>query len=89
MLQLEREFAASGREPTFHTLRPHLQGDDDGLSYAAVAKELSTSEGTVRVMVYRLRRRYRELLHGVVLRTVSSPAEVEEELRHLLQVLQG
>ncbi len=54
-----------------------------------MAKELSTSEATVRVMVYRLRRRYRERLHGVVLRTVSSPAEVEEELRHLLQVVQG
>ena len=89
MLQVEREFAASGREHTFRTLRPHLQGDDNGLSYAAVAKKLSTSEETVRVMVYRLRRRYREVLHGVVLRTVSSPAEVEEELRHLLQVVQG
>lgn len=88
MRQVEREFAASGREHTFQTLRPHLQGDDSGLSYAAVAKELSTSEGTVRVMVYRLRRRYRELLHSVVLRTVGSPAEVQEELEHLLRVLQ-
>jgi hypothetical protein len=40
-------------------------------------------------MVYRLRRRYREVLHGVVLRTVGSPAEVDEELLHLLQVVQG
>ena len=89
MLQVEREFAVSGRERTFQTLRPHLQGDDHGLSYAALAKELATSEGTVRVMVYRLRRRYREVLHGVVLRTVTSPAEVEDELRYLLQVVQG
>jgi RNA polymerase sigma-70 factor (ECF subfamily) len=88
MLQLQREFASSGRERTFHALRPHLQGDDNGLSYAAVAEELSTSEGTVRVMVYRLRRRYREQLNDVVLRTVGSPAEVEGELQHLLHVLQ-
>ena len=89
MLEVEREFAASGREHTFLTLRPHLQGDDHGLSRAAVAKELSTSQETVRVMIYRLRRRYRERLHGVVLRTVSSSAEVDEELRHLLQIVQA
>jgi hypothetical protein len=40
-------------------------------------------------MVYRLRRRYRERLNEVVLRTVGSPAEVEDELRHLLQIVQG
>jgi RNA polymerase sigma factor (sigma-70 family) len=89
MLQVQREFAASGRERGFQILRSHLQGDDNGLSYAAVAKELSTTEATARVMVYRLRRRYRELLNGVVLRTVGSPAELEAELRHLLQVVQG
>jgi RNA polymerase sigma-70 factor (ECF subfamily) len=88
MLQVQREFAASGRERAFQILRPHLQGDDHGLSYAAVAQELSTTAETARVMVYRLRRRYRELLNGVVLRTVGSPAEVDEELRHLLQVVQ-
>ena len=89
MLQVERDFAKSGRERTFQILRPRLQGEQNGFSHAALARELSTSEGTVRVMVHRLRRRYREVLNGVVLRTVSSPAEVEDELRHLLQVVQG
>lgn len=87
MRKTEAEFVASGREQTFGILRPHLQGDDTRMSHAAAARELGTSEGTVRVMVHRLRRRYRELLEGVLVRTVNSPAEVEEELRHLLQVL--
>jgi len=89
MLQVEREFAASGREHVFQVLRPYLQGDENALSHAAAGRELSTTEATVGVMVYRLRRRYREVLNGVVLRTVSSPAEVEEELRYLLQVVQA
>ena len=89
MLQVEREFAASGREHVFQVLRPYLQGDENALSHAAAGRELSTTEATVGVMVYRLRRRYREVLNGVVLRTVSSPAEVEAELQHLLQVVQG
>jgi RNA polymerase sigma factor (sigma-70 family) len=89
MRQVQREFSDSNREHTFQVLRPHLQGDDHCLSYTEVARELSIAEATARVMVYRLRRRYREVLHDVVLRTVSSPAEVEDELRHLLEVVQG
>jgi RNA polymerase sigma factor (sigma-70 family) len=89
LLQVQQEFATSGRERAFEVLRPHLQGEDEDLSYAASARKLATSEAALRVMVYRLRRRYREILNGVVLGTVDSPAEVEDELRHLLQVVQG
>ncbi len=57
LCRVQREFAASGRERTFEVLRPHLQGEDEDLSYAVSARELATSEATVRVMVFRLRRR--------------------------------
>lgn len=89
MRQLESEFVVGGRKRTFEILRPGLQGGDEDWSVAAAARELSTTEATIRVMVHRLRKRYREVLSGVVLRTVSSPAEVEEELRHLLEAVQG
>jgi hypothetical protein len=36
-----------------------------------------------------LRQRYRELLRQAIADTVSSPEEVEEELRHLLQAVAG
>jgi RNA polymerase sigma-70 factor (ECF subfamily) len=39
------------------------------------------------VAVHRLRQRYRELLRQAIADTVSSPEEVEEELRHLLQAV--
>ncbi|MRR52436.1 MAG: sigma-70 family RNA polymerase sigma factor [Rhodocyclaceae bacterium] len=89
MLQVERQFAASGRGRHFKVLRPLLQNDEAKGAHAAAAKELSTTEATVRVMVHRLRRRYREVLNEVVLRTVDSPNEVEEELRHLLEAVQA
>jgi len=41
------------------------------------------------VAVHRLRQRYRRLLRLEVADTVSGPEEVEEELRHLFQVLTG
>jgi DNA-directed RNA polymerase specialized sigma24 family protein len=89
MLRVESEFARSGRKHTFEILRPHLQGDGGAPPHSSLANELSTTEATTRVMVHRLRARFREVLNGVVLRTVSSPAEIEEELRHLLQVVQS
>jgi hypothetical protein len=41
------------------------------------------------VAVHRLRQRYREMLREAIADTVSRPAEVEEELRHLLQAVSG
>jgi RNA polymerase sigma-70 factor (ECF subfamily) len=89
MCQVREEFAQSNRLHTFEVLRLHLEAEDDGPSYAVSAGKLGTTEGTVRVMVHRLRRRYREVLNEVVLRTVGSPGEVDEELRHLLRAVQG
>ena len=43
----------------------------------------------VKMAVCRLRRRYRELLREEIAHTVSSLAEVEEEIRHLLAALAG
>ena len=37
--------------------------------------------------VHRLRQRYRHLLRDEIAQTVSSPDEVDEELRHLFAVL--
>ena len=47
------------------------------------------SAGAVQVAVHRLRRRYGELLRQEIAQTVSSPAEVDEELRHLFSALRG
>jgi RNA polymerase sigma-70 factor (ECF subfamily) len=48
---------------------------------------LGLTEGAVKVAVHRLRGRYRELLRAEVAKTVATPGEVDEELRHLMAVL--
>lgn len=45
------------------------------------------SEGAVKVAVHRMRHRYGELLREAIARTVSSPEEVDEELRYLIGVV--
>jgi len=45
------------------------------------------AENTVKTNVHRMRQRYRQLLRAEVAHTVTSEAEVEEELRCLFQAL--
>jgi RNA polymerase sigma-70 factor (ECF subfamily) len=86
---LEREYQEQGRSALFDALRFALTGSRSDVPYAELAGRLKTSEGAVRVAVHRLRQRYRELLRQAIADTVSSPEEVEEELRHLLQAVSG
>ena len=43
------------------------------------------TETAVKAAVHRLRQRYGRLLREEIAETVASPAEVDEELRHLLR----
>jgi len=45
---------------------------------------LDATEAAVKMAVQRLRARYRDLLRAEIARTVSSPEEIEAELRHLM-----
>jgi len=83
---LRAECQQAGKAPLFEDLRLHLQGDRQGPGYAEVAARHGLSEGAVKVTVHRLRQRYGELLRAEIARTVSSPAEVDDELRHLISL---
>ena len=54
---------------------------------AALAREMKTSEGALKVAIHRLRKRYRELFRQEIADTIADPVEVESELRHLAAVL--
>jgi RNA polymerase sigma factor (sigma-70 family) len=86
---LEREYNEMGRADLFDQLKGFLQGDKAPVTYRRLAETLGTSEGAVKMMVHRMRRRYGECLRAVLLPTVSAPSEVEEELRFLLRALSG
>ena len=66
-----------------------LAGASDAAPYAELAQQLDMSEGAVKVAVHRLRQRYRALLRDTIADTVSSPDEVEDELRYLFRTLAG
>lgn len=85
--QLRRNYASDGKGGLFATLEPCLIGRGEAQPYAALAAELGMTEGAVKVAVCRLRERYRDCLKEEIGHTVASPAEVDEELRHLFRVL--
>jgi RNA polymerase sigma-70 factor (ECF subfamily) len=67
----------------FAALKPFLTAGGDTIPYVTVAAKLGTTEGVVKVVVHRLRQRYRKLLREKIARTVATPVEVDEEIRHL------
>jgi len=85
--RLREEYAGAGKPKLFDQLRAHLQGDRSGPPYATIAAQCDMTEGAVKVAVHRMRHRYGELLREAVACTVSDPAEVEGELRHLISVV--
>jgi RNA polymerase sigma-70 factor (ECF subfamily) len=82
--RLRQEYEQSDKGRLFEKLSAFLPGDAEADSYGELARELGMTEGTVRVAVHRLRRRYGELFSAEVAHTVSSPAEIHDEMRYLL-----
>jgi hypothetical protein len=86
MRRLAAEYRRGGMADQFALLQPYLTGDG-GERLTALAARLGKTEGAARVLVCRLRNRFRRLIRNVIADTVSDPDQVESELRHLEAVL--
>ena len=87
MDRLSAEYAQAGKGELFGELKPCLLGERAAQPYAALAVKVGMTEGSIKVAVYRLRQRYRQLLRDELANTVAAPEEVEEEMRYLFAVL--
>jgi hypothetical protein len=85
--RLQTEAAESGRADLFRQIKDVLVGDRGGGTCAKLAPQLGLSEAALTMTIQRLRRRYRELFREEIAHTVSRPIEIDEEMRHLFQVL--
>jgi len=88
LARLEEEYRMAGNGLLFESLNELLAGESGGPSQADIAKKLGMTEHAVKQAFYRLRQRYRELLSEEIAHTVAVPADVEDELRHFISVLQ-
>ncbi len=87
LADLQAESAADGKTALFDALQVHRSGHRAPNAYAQSAANLDMTEGAVRIAVFRLRRRLAEMLREEIVKTVASPAEIDEEIRHLFAAL--
>ncbi|HEY3864372.1 MAG TPA: sigma-70 family RNA polymerase sigma factor [Verrucomicrobiae bacterium] len=85
--QLKEEMSAAGKKAQFDELKLFLTANAGPGDYAAAARKLGVEESSAPVLVHRLRHRFRELVRAEVTETVSTPLELEEEMRYLFDVL--
>jgi RNA polymerase sigma factor (sigma-70 family) len=85
--ELRHDYATDGRKSLFEALKGTLTEVSQSVPYAEIALRLGTSEGAIKVAVYRLRQRYRELLRAEIARTVTDESEVDDEIRNLFSAL--
>ncbi len=85
--RLEHEYVAAGKSTEWQLLKSNLIEQHTRLPYAEVAAALHSSEGAARVMMHRMRKRFREVFRETVADTVSTTADLEREMREVLEAL--
>jgi RNA polymerase sigma-70 factor (ECF subfamily) len=85
--RLCQEFVESGKKELFEATKVFLTGEKKANSYTELAAKLATTEAALKMAVSRMRQRYGELLRAEIANTVSSPEEVDDELRALFAAL--
>jgi RNA polymerase sigma-70 factor (ECF subfamily) len=67
-------------------LRPWLDPSNERPQKDAAA-ELGMSETAIKVAIHRLRVRWREHVRAALLATLRDESELDDEMRHLLEIL--
>lgn len=86
LARLGAQYHAAGLDRLFEKLKDCLWGGEHPRPYAEIANALGLSETAVKTSVHRLRRRCRLALRAEVAQTVARPKDINEELRHLIEV---
>jgi RNA polymerase sigma-70 factor (ECF subfamily) len=87
--RLQADAAESGKAAQFDQLQRFLVGEDTAIGYRALAAELHTTEGALKVAIHRLRQRFKERLREEIAHTVTNPDDVGDELRYLMAALRS
>ena len=81
--RLYAEMRDPRKRKQFNLLKDFLINEPGPGGYDGVAKKLSVPAGRVPVMVHRLRQRFGDAIRTELAQTVSTQADLEEELRYL------
>jgi len=85
--RLRADFRSGPKAKIFEELKPFVCGGKGLRRQEEVAESLALSVETLRSHLSRMRARYRALLREEVARTIGMADDVDEELRHLSEIL--
>jgi len=88
MTKLRAVYHDLGKSDLFEALHEFIAWNSAEGSYGEASAKLGITEGTARVTVFRMRKRYGELLRAQIEETVASPEDVAGELQHIFKILQ-
>ncbi len=87
--RLKNEYRTAGNAALFDSLKQLLPDEPGSPSQAEIATQLGMTENAVRQAFYRFRQRYQSILREEIANTVATPADIEDELRHLIAVIEA
>ena len=87
--RLKNEYRTAGNAALFDSLKQLLPDEPGSPSQAEIAAQLGMTENALRQAFYRFRQRYQSLLREEIAHTVATPGDIEDELRHLIAVLEA
>ena len=87
--RLKEEYLAAHNAALFDSLKQLLPDEPGSPSQAEIATQLGMTENAVRQAFYRFRQRYQSILREEIAHTVATPADIEDELRHLIAVIEA
>jgi RNA polymerase sigma factor (sigma-70 family) len=87
MDSLHASYVRRGKEDIFMALKGALEWQSTEFSYAEAGERIGMNENAVKQAVFRMRKKFGELLRWEVAQTVTDPADVDAELRELLHAL--
>jgi RNA polymerase sigma factor (sigma-70 family) len=87
--RLRDEYQTAGNATLFDSLKQLLPDEPGSPSQAEIATQLGMTENAIRQAFYRFRQRYQSLLREEIAHTVATPGDIEDELRHLIAVIEA
>lgn len=87
--RVRQQWNTTEKSDRFAVLRVFLPGASESLSQQEAARRLGLSDEALRKELQRLRDSLRVAIRSEVTTTVASEEEVDDEMRHLLHVLQA
>jgi DNA-directed RNA polymerase specialized sigma24 family protein len=87
--RLKNEYRTAGNAALFDSLKQLLPDEPGSSSQVEIAARLGMTENALRQAFYRFRQRYQLLLREEIAQTVATPGDIEDELRHLIAILEA